>query len=127
MKKQSDNVIMFPTKGNLPPTTTAEKITVDLKMVKFNHINETLETIIPILFNNIMIAGFDIFPEDDEEDEHIKDNALIVEAIRSILCKYYNLNHPLQEVAEEFFVHREEGVLSVTRHLELDLSQYDKE
>jgi hypothetical protein len=127
MKKQSDNVIMFPSRGNPPQQVSNEKIKVDMKMVKFNHINEALETIIPMLFNNITIAGFDILPEDEEEDENIKDNALIVESIRSILCKYYGLNHPLQEVAEDFFVRKEEGVLSVTRHLELDLSHYDKE
>jgi len=127
MKKQSDNVIMFPSKGNPPPQINPEQITIDMKMVKFNHINETLETIIPMLFNNIMIAGFDIFPEEDEDDDNNKDNALIVESIRSILCKYHGLNHPLQEVAEEFFVPKGDGVLSVTKHLELDLSQYDKE
>lgn len=129
MKKQSDNVIMFPSRGNhTPQQISAEKINVDMRMVKFNHINEALETIIPMLFNNIMIAGFDIIPDDDEdEDENIKDNALIVESIRSILCKYYELNHPLQNVAEEFFARKEEGVLTVTRHLEVDLSQYDKE
>jgi len=127
MKNQSDNVIMFPVKGNLPQQVSAEKITIDMNMVKFNHINEALETIIPMLFNNIMIAGFDIFPEEDEDDDNIKDNALIVESIRSILCKYHGLNHPLQEVAEEFFVSKGDGILSVTKHLELDLSQYDKE
>jgi hypothetical protein len=127
MKKQSDNVIMFPLKGNPPQHVTAEQITLDMKMVKFNHINEALETIIPILFNNITIAGFDILPEEEENDENIKDNALIVESIRSILCKYYGLNHPLQEVAEEFFVSKGDGVLTITKHLDLDLSHYDKE
>ena len=127
MKKQSDNVIMFPVKGNPPVRVSAEKITTDMKMVKFNHINEALETIIPMLFNNITIAGFDILPEEEEDDENIKDNALVVESIRSILCKYYKLNHPLQEVAEEFFARKGDGVLSVTRHLDLDLSHYDKE
>ena len=128
MKKRSDNVIMFPNRGNPPPILSKEKVAIDIIMVKMNHINEALETIIPMLFNNITIAGFDIIPDNDEdEDENIKDNALIVESIRSILCKYYEMKHPLQEVADEFFINKSEGVLSITEHLDLDLSEYDKE
>jgi hypothetical protein len=128
MKKRSDNVIMFPNRGNPPPILSKEKVAIDIIMVKMNHINEALETIIPMLFNNITIAGFDIIPDNDEdEDENIKDNALIVESIRSILCKYYEMKHPLQEVADEFFINKSEGVLSITEHLDLDLSDYDKE
>jgi hypothetical protein len=127
MKKQTDNVIMFPNKGNPPPVISKEKAVIDVTMVKMNHINDALETIIPMLFNNISIAGFDILPEEEDDDLNIKDNALVVESIRSILCKYYEINHPLQEVAEEFFTHKIDGMLTVSKHLELDLSHYDKE
>jgi hypothetical protein len=127
MKKQTDNVIMFPNKGNHPPVISKEKAAIDVTMVKMNHINDALETIIPMLFNNISIAGFDILPEEEDDDLNIKDNALVVESIRSILCKYYEINHPLQEVAEEFFTHKEDGILTVSKHLDLDLSHYDKE
>jgi hypothetical protein len=127
MKKQTDNVIMFPNRGTPPQHLSVEKTTYDVSMVKMNHINEALETIIPMLFNNITIAGFDIVPDEEDDDSNLKDNALVVESIRSILCKYYGIKHPLQEVADEFFFHKEEGVLSVTDHLDIDLSHFDKE
>jgi hypothetical protein len=118
---------MFPNRGTPPQTVTVEKTTYDVTMVKMNHINEALETIIPMLFNNITIAGFDIVPDEEDDDSNLKDNALVVESIRSILCKYYDMKHPLQDVAEEFFFHKEEGVLAVTKHLDVDLSSFDKE
>jgi hypothetical protein len=118
---------MFPNPGKPHQTVSVEKTTYDVTMVKMNHINEALETIIPMLFNNITIAGFDIVPDEEDDDSNLKDNALVVESIRSILCKYYDMKHPLQEVAEEFFFHKEEGVLAVTKHLDVDLSSFDKE
>ena len=127
MTKHTDNVIMFPNRGTPPQTVTVEKTTYDVTMVKMNHINEALETIIPMLFNNITIAGFDIVPDEEDDDSNLKYNALVVESIRSILCKYYDMKHPLQDVAEEFFFHKEEGVLAVTKHLDVDLSSFDKE
>ena len=126
MKKKNDNVIMFPTRGN-PPPPSKEQNDFDVSMVKIHHVNEALNTIIPMLFNNITIAGFDIVPDDDEDDENLKDSALIVESVRSILYKHYDIKHPLQEVAENFFIHKETGILTVTKHLELDLDNYDKE
>jgi len=127
MTKHTDNVIMFPNRGTPPQPVSVEKTTYDVSMVKMNHINEALETIIPMLFNNITIAGFDIVPDEEDDDSNLKDNALVVESIRSILCKYYEIKHPLQEVAEEFFFHKEPGVMAVTKHLDIDLSHFDKE
>lgn len=127
MKKQSDNVIMFPSKGNPPPTLNMEQNKIDINMVKIHHVNEALNTIVPMLFNNITIAGFDIVPDEDDEDENFKDSALVVESIRSILYKYYDIKHPLQDVAEEFFVHKDNGILTVAKRLELNLEEYDKE
>lgn len=125
MKKQTDNVIAFPSRGNPPPSKERNKF--DIEMVKIHHVNEALSTIIPMLFNNITIAGFDIVPDEDDDDDHLKDTALVVESIRSILYKHYDIKHPLQEVAEEFFVHQENGILSVANRLELNLEEYDKE
>lgn len=126
MKKQTDNVIIFPNRGNPPPPAISkEKIALDITMVKLNHINEALETIVPMLFNNITIAGFDIIPEEEDDDDNLKDNALVVESIRSILCKYYEMKHPLQEIADKFFISKDEGVLSIAKTITIDLSEYD--
>ena len=71
------NVIKFPNQGRV---LTEETVTSNISNVKLVHINETLQTVIPILFSNIEIAGFDLSVDDnDEDDTDIKDGTLIVE------------------------------------------------
>lgn len=100
-----NNIIQFPNSGRvIPGPATNEEVIDRVDAVKYNHVNEALETIIPRLFSNIELAGFDmICGENGDLLENIKDGALIVEAVRSILCKYYDLHHPIQEIAENLF------------------------
>ena len=101
----SNNIIKFPLikKGN-SKQIEPEEIENNLTMIKYNHIGETLALIIPILFNNLELAGF-ISSENDEEyiDLNIKDGALIVESIKSMLLKHYNIYHPFQDIASNVF------------------------
>ena len=55
----SNNIIKFPLikKGN-SKQIEPEEIENNLTMIKYNHIGETLALIIPILFNNLELAGF---------------------------------------------------------------------
>lgn len=127
---QTNNVISFPNKGNfqLPvgaPTTDAE-VASNVSQIKFNHINETLATIVPMIFSNIELAGFDFIIDEDDYDPNLKDAALIVETLRSMLCKYYSITHPLQDIAEDLFVLQEDGSFTITDHLDIDLSDYEK-
>ena len=39
-----------------------------------DHINETLSTVVPMLFNNMEIAGFDFSVEDEDDDEDGEDD-----------------------------------------------------
>ena len=97
-------------------------------MVKHNHIIETLETIVPMLFNNMDIAGFDIIPSDeDEDDPNVKDCALIVEAIRSLMCKHYMIDHPFQNLSENLFLYKKNGILTITKSLVIDFEHYESE
>lgn len=122
-----DNVIEFPTRKKQDTEPTLETVALNLSMVKMNHINDTLSTILPILFNSISIAGFDVVPsEDDEEPINIKESALIVEAVRSILCKHYDIEHPLQEVADAFFIEKDDGSITISDHLDINLEKYEK-
>jgi hypothetical protein len=101
----SNNIIKFPLikKGN-SKQIEPEEIENNLTMIKYNHIGETLALIIPILINNLELAGF-ISSENDEEyiDLNIKDGALIVESIKSMLLKHYNIYHPFQDIASNVF------------------------
>lgn len=107
----ANNVIAFPTKNKQfegAPQTMVE-VALNVNQIRYNHINETLQALVPMIFSNIELAGFDFIPNEDEEDPNIKDGALLVESIRSMLCKHYNIDHPLQIVADELFVHQEDG------------------
>lgn len=96
----SNNVILFPGKSNRPPPITLEQVEENLDLVRQIHIQETLELVVPKLFENFSMAGFGT---DDESMEYLKDGAMVVEAARSFLCKVSGMHHPLQLIAENMF------------------------
>jgi hypothetical protein len=130
MNTVANNVIKFPSKGNFSQAQAApnpQELALNVSMVKYNHINEVLETIIPMLFNNMELAGFQIVPQnDEEEDPNIKDGALIVESIRSLMCKYYGMQHPFQDLAESLFNPNQDGSFALTKKLEMDFSTFEE-
>jgi hypothetical protein len=75
--------------------------------------------ILPSLFNNIDIAGF---PSSEAiGDDDVKDINLIVESLRSLLCKYYDVKHPFQDLAENVFEKEEEtDEYALTKKLDLE-------
>lgn len=104
-----NNIIPFPKKNiNIKAEVNIEDIQNNIEMMKHYHIQETIATIIPIIFNQLDIAGFYLPDEEDEMDDDIKDGALIVESIRSLMCKHYGLYHPFQKVALDVFIQDEE-------------------
>ena len=60
---------------------------------------------------------------DEEETFAIKDGALIIEAIRSILCKHYGIFHPFQPLSEAVFEldPEEEGALKIVDTLNIEM------
>lgn len=121
MAKES-NVIQFPSRGKPVQSAPSEQeITTNISFMKYNHINETLNTLVPMIFNNIELAGFHLIPDEDDEDENIKDSALMVESIRSLLCKHYDMKHPFQKLADELFLPTEDGGFSVSKSLNIVL------
>jgi hypothetical protein len=110
------NVIQFPNSRNYVP-----EVPTNANILKYNHIEESLATIIPMLFNNVELAGFRIIPEFGEDSEYIKDCSLAIESIRSMMCKYYDMKHPLQTVAENVFESEGEGILRIVKTLNIEL------
>lgn len=105
MEFRSNNVIEFPLnnkKLNIEEPDT-ELVDIQINLMKINHINETLNVLLPILFNNVDIAGFTVMEDESDKNINMKDTILIVESIRSLLYKLYGLYHPFQEVAEKVF------------------------
>ena len=126
---KENNVIQFPNRGRVvtPAVPTKEELAMNVSMIKYNHINETLETVIPILFHNMDLAGFHLVPIEEDDDPNIRDGALIVESIRSIMCKYYDIQHPFQQLADTMFNPREDGTFALTKKLEMDFSEFEQE
>lgn len=124
MQLQSNNVIEFPLNKKYKPTLEepdTELIDLQVQLMKINHINETLNVLLPIVFNNIEIAGFNIIDDELEKNINIKDSVLIVESIRSLLYKLYGLYHPFQEMAQKVFDGTEN--CDIVEKLEVEFSQ----
>lgn len=100
----SDNVIPFPKKvqaslGLVSPPQNMEEVEETVDIVRQAHIQQTLEQVIPMLFDNLALAGFQPL----DEMTFLKDGALIVESARSFLNKIYGMSHPLQLIADNLF------------------------
>jgi hypothetical protein len=124
--KTSNNVVSFP-KRHSNPDITIEDIQQNMDMMKHYHIQETITTLVPIIFNNLDIAGFGLIEEDVDLD--IKDGALIVEALRSLMLKHYDMHHPFQQIAEAVFEPHptEEGAFKIVKKLDLELESIEQE
>ena len=125
---QSNNVVLFPkTRLNTNGVKAIEEIEHNLEMMKHYHIQETIVTLVPIIFNQLDIAGFGLVEEDADLD--IKDGALIVEALRSLMLKHYDMHHPFQQIAEAVFEPHptEEGAFKIVKKLKLDLKSIEPE
>ena len=97
-----DNIIQFPGSTKSIIENKNDEMNMHMFTVKSNHINETLELIVPMIFNNIEMAGFNVIGK-DYDDLNIKNGALVVESIRSILCDYHDIYHPFQDIANSVF------------------------
>lgn len=121
----ANNVIEFPNKNKLLTSEPKDmiEVTLNVNQIRFNHINETLQAVVPMIFSNIELAGFDFIPNEDDEDPNIKDGALLVECLRSMLCKHYNIEHPLQRVAEELFIRQDDDSFTLADTLVIDFEK----
>ena len=122
------NIITFPREkiyNKENPPTSLEEIKSNLDNIKQIHIQETISLIAPLIFQQLSIAGFELL--DDDDPESLKEGAFLVEAIRSMLLKYYDIEHPFQKIAENVFNLEEDGVLSLKESLEILLPDEDSE
>ena len=101
----TDNVIKFPKKNERIGDAPTNELEVNDKILnlKHHHINETLSTIVPSIFAQIDASGFELEDPEQETFDDMKDGAFLVEAIRSILCKHYGIDHPFQRLAADIF------------------------
>lgn len=108
------NVVQFPgAKRNTPPQNI-EEVKSNLDAVRQIHIEEAMGLIATVLFDNMQLAGFNFDPENNES---IKDVALLLESLRSLLSKYHNIDHPFQLLAEELFALQKNGTVICSKEV----------
>jgi hypothetical protein len=100
----ANNIIRFPGSFRADSTIIStpqslEEVEDSVEVIRHVHIQQTLEQIVPMLFDNLALAGF----QPSDELLFLKDGALVVEAIRSFMSKLYGMEHPLQLIAENLF------------------------
>lgn len=117
----SNNIIVFPRKSKLETNIvqcpqSLEDVADTVDVVREAHMQQALEQIVPMLFDNLALAGFQ--PLDDFE--MLKDGTLIVESMRSFMSKLYGMDHPLQLIAENLFVQIDpDGTLEVSDKIKI--------
>jgi hypothetical protein len=119
-----NNVITFPKPydGPLVNGRSAQEIHDNVEMMKQYHIKEAIYNLAPLIFNHLEVSGFDLVDENDEMHS-IRDGALILEAIKSLLSKHYEMYHPFQKLADNIFVEDENdpGTLKITESLNIEM------
>ena len=131
----SNNVILFP-KTNMSDSQAVrysfEEIDRNVEMMKHYHIQETIANLAPLIFNNLEVAGFNLIEETEDDDGDVidlKDGALVIEALRSLMCKHYDIFHPFQIITENVFLPDDEeiGALKIADSISVSLKRNDVE
>jgi hypothetical protein len=126
MSNRANNVISFPRAIN-PKLPVLEDIQHNLDMMKHYHIQETIFNMMPIMFNQLDIAGFGL---EEDEKEDVRYGAFIVEALRSLMLEHYGIHHPFQTLAKNVFEKEltDEGAFKIVEEIQyLDLREPEPE
>ena len=67
----ANNVVSFPKGKTVSKDITLEDIQHNMDMMRHYHIQETIQNLVPIIFNHLDIAGFGLI--EDEEDLDVKE------------------------------------------------------
>jgi hypothetical protein len=117
----ANNVIRFPRPFKVDPSTmntpqSLEEVEDTVEVIRHVHIQQTLEQIVPMLFDNLALAGF----QPSDELLFLKDGALVVESLRAFMSKLYGMEHPLQLIAENLFEQIDsDGNLEVSENIKI--------
>lgn len=106
----SNNVIKFP--KQLPVTPSVPSLE-DLKAhqmdLKEEQVEEATDVLTNIIIEQFIQAGFPV----SEDDKAIKDLCFLLEATKSLLCKYYGVEHPFHVFADACFMKNEEDLIFI--------------
>ena len=79
-----------------------------------------------MLFTQLDLAGFSSF--DDGSENSLKEGAFVIEAIRAILCRHYEIYHPFQDLSDKIFTLETDDVseLKVVDSLNIKFRKIDE-
>lgn len=113
------NVIKFPKQSKDISPKSIDEVIKNIEEFKELHVDEALDIIVPLLFNQISVIGFNNYDVDDPEYDKMV--ALLIEAIKSFMYKNHGMKHPLQELAVGLFEKDKDGDLNIRNPLQIIL------
>jgi hypothetical protein len=95
----TDNVILFPgfRREGAPPQNI-EEIYDKVTQTRKDHVAGVMNDMIPEVINMFGAYGVDI-----NDDKYVKDVALVMEGIKALLHRQYNLEHSFHNISDNIF------------------------
>jgi hypothetical protein len=95
----SDNIIRFPIQKINSDPPTVEEIKENLLTQKEEQIEEVSEILANMLLEQISTAGFLV----TGDEKTVKELCFCMEALKALMCKYYDIEHPFHTFADACF------------------------
>lgn len=113
-----DKIVNRPWESEEDKLEAAEAdIETRLSLMRSMQIERVMEIVMPMLFCQLSIGGFDL-----SDEKTLKDAAFITEAVRCVLFKINGMEHPFQQLIEKLFIDEEGGILTIAGKIDLDLN-----
>lgn len=94
----TDNVILFPKFKKDSPPQSVEDIVDQIAQTRKDHVDSVLNDLIPEFMHLFASYGVDVSSEN-----YVKDAAMIVESMKAMLHRQFNLDHPFHKMVDNLF------------------------
>jgi hypothetical protein len=116
------NVVQFPVERLNVPPQSIEEMQDSISIMRKEHVDNLMDMMIPSVLMLFETNGMDV-----ETEAYVKDSALVIESIKALMYKYYNLEHPLNFIAETCFDVRMNSDESISYNYDISLSNEPNE
>lgn len=90
------NIIQFPKQKLNSPAQSMEEVLTKIDLSRREHVDLFLDIMIPFVFQRAYEEGFDV-----SKESCLYINSLFVESLKATLLKSLDIDHELQEFAEQ--------------------------
>ena len=94
----TDNVVLFPGFKRESPPQTVEEIVDKVTQTRKDHVDGVMMDLVPEFIQLFGSYGLDV-----SSDEFVKDVAMIMESVKSMISRQYRLEHPFHEMVDNIF------------------------